>query len=174
MGKKKDDLELAEEQREVGIRIGPFHVARKRILRKSEKNVTIQESLEAKSTDVQTEERTPTSNHPLLERTILLRPDEYEEVPLGTLTRGTILALEAKELLSSNFSMFLMDTENLKAYRKSNSTSGALFLSRDYPKVAEIVTVDRTATYFIVITSRAVSSTREIWLRVEFAEEKSE
>ena len=96
--KKKADrgnLRLEEEHTEMDVKLGPVSAGRKRIYKRKE---------DARQKDaLETAKSKP--NIRVIEQEFLIRPDEYERVPLGNLDRGANLSIEAGDLWIEFFSV---------------------------------------------------------------------
>ena len=154
---KKEDLRLEEEHTEMGVKLGPVTASKKRIY-KREEDTRQKDALETTE---------PKLKIKVIEDEFQIRADEYECVPLGNLNRGTNLSFEAEEIYGLNFSMYLMDRDNLRSYQKNGSTKGAIYRSPNSPDCKDSLDINRVAEYLLVLTSRALQKDRRIWLRVE-------
>jgi hypothetical protein len=154
---KREDLRLEEEHTDMGVRLGRVSAGRKRIY-KREEDVRQKDALETAE---------PKPKIRVIELEFQIRPDEYEFVPLGRLERGANLSIEAEEIYGLNFSMYVMDKDNLRSYQKNGSTKGAIYRSPNSPDCKDSLDINRVAEYLLVLTSRALQIDRRIWLRVE-------
>ena len=152
-GKKKEapDLELEKEEREIGVRLGPLSGTRKRSYKvKDDVPEKVQKLVESV----------------LFEKEIVIKPEWYESIPLGELERGASLSIEAKEVFSNNFSLFLMDLDNLKKFEKNNYTKGAILKGTNISSYNNQIKINMTSKYFLIVTSRAIDIDRKVWVRV--------
>lgn len=153
----REDLLLEEEHTEMGVKLGPVSAGRKRIYKRKE---------DARQKDaLETAELKPKIR--VIEQEFQIRPDEYESVPLGNLDRGVNLSIEAEEIYGLNFSLYVMDRDNLRSYQKNGSTKGAIYRSSNSPDCNDSLDINRGAEYFLVLTSRALEKDRRIWFRIE-------
>jgi hypothetical protein len=153
----REDLRLEEEHTEMGVTLGPVSAGRKRIYKRKEDGWQ-KEALETAE---------PKQKIRVIEQEFLIRPDEYERVPLGNLDRGANLSIEAEEIYGLNFSLYVMDRDNLGSYQKNGSTKGAICRSSNSPECKDSLDINRGAEYFLVLTSRALEKDRRIWFRIE-------
>ena len=151
--KKKDDLTLQEKETTVGLDGGkPTLLSRKRYKKQDHESIIKQED-RAKPI--------------VIEKKLKIKPLKYEMIFLGSLKRGSTVHIEGKEEFGDNFTLFVMNFINLQVYRKDGSTKGSILSSNDEPTVDEMIPIQRTDEYYLVVTSRAIEKTRNIWVRIE-------
>jgi hypothetical protein len=102
----------------------------------------------------------------LVDKECIIKPDKFESIPLGQLDRGTLISVEAKEVNGENFSLYLMDIDNLKKYERDEYTKGAILKGTTISSYQHQIKISMKSKYFLVITSRAVEKERKIWVKV--------
>jgi hypothetical protein len=102
----------------------------------------------------------------LVEKEVIIKPDRSEFISLGQLDRGISLLVEAKEVHGENFSLYLMDLDNLKKYQRNDYTKGAMLKGNTIAMYEHQIMLTMNSKYFLVITSRAVKSDRTVSIRV--------
>ena len=192
-GKNKDSLELKEEERELGLKLGPIQMGRKRIYQKRKEEASnIQEVSRHEPCDEIGLKKEPPNNkeepekkesvvtvvnvqqaekviekNMVFEDRVTISPGKYETVELGTVNRGVKIVIEANEIFGEKFSIYIFDKDNLKKYRKENVTKGAVWSGTNHPDYLDEVVVKRTSDLFLVVTSKAYEKKRTIWYHLE-------
>jgi hypothetical protein len=152
----KKKMRLKEEQRELGLSIGPLKASRKRVYEPSGEDETIKGQ----------ESPIGEAIREVPEREVIIKPGEYELISLGHLAGGALVDFHVKEIYGLNISVFVMDKENVEKYHETGVTRGAIWQGSNLPEHADSIRIGRPAEYFIVITSRAIEKNRRVWLKV--------
>ena len=153
----KKKLQLEEEQREVGVNFGIVKGAVRRTYKedKTDKKIEVREPLkELPGWKVKNQELT-------------IKPGEYETINLGHLTEGTALAIETSEIFGSNFSIYLVDDYNFRAFKKTGYAKGAIIRGINISEYQDSMQIRRATVYHIIVASRAIEKNRRVWIRVD-------
>lgn len=145
--KPKEELEFKGEEREVSLTtpIGGF------------KRKTVYGVKESKETgEIQ-----------VFEDTISINPEQYETIALGEVKRGKTIALECKDLLGRKFSFYILDTHNLKYYKRGGRAGKPLRKGIYDNEYKCKIKISMTEEYYLLLTSNATIDKRKIWYRVE-------
>ena len=102
----------------------------------------------------------------LVEKECIIKPDKFESIPLGQLDRGTLISVEAKEVNGDDFSLYLMDIDNLKKYERDEYTKGAILKGTTISSYQHQIKISTKSKYFLVITSIAVDKSRKVSVKV--------
>jgi hypothetical protein len=102
----------------------------------------------------------------IVDKECIIKPDHFESIPLGQLDRGTLLSVEAKEVNGDNFSLFLMDIDNLKKFERDEYSKGAILKGTTISSYQHQIKISMKSKYFLVITSRAVDKVRKVSVKI--------
>jgi hypothetical protein len=101
----------------------------------------------------------------LVEREVLIRPDRHDKISLGQLERGVSISVKAKEVNGENFSLYLVDLENLKKYEKQDYTKGALLKGTTIANYEHQIKIPSSSKYYLIVTSGAIKLDRTVWVK---------
>lgn len=114
----------------------------------------------------ETKEGVKATEEVLVEREVLVKPDGHEKISLGQLERGISLSVEAKEVNGDNFSLYLVDLENLKKFERDDYTKGAVLKGTTIAHFEHQIKLPMSSKYYIVVASRAVEKDRKVRVKV--------
>jgi hypothetical protein len=101
----------------------------------------------------------------LVEREVLIKPDRHDKISLGQLERGVSISVKAKEVNGDNFSLYLVDLENLKKYENHDYTKGAILKGTTIAHYEHQIKIPSNSKYYLIVTSGAIKNDRTVQVK---------
>ena len=101
----------------------------------------------------------------IVEKEVLIRPDRHDKISLGQLERGVSISVKAKEVNGDNFSLYLVDLENLKKYEDHDYTKGAILKGTTLANYDHQIKIPSSSKYYLIVTSGAIKNDRTVWVK---------
>ena len=113
----------------------------------------------------ETKEGVKATEEVLVEREVLIKPDRHDKISLGQLERGVSISVKAKEVNGDNFSLYLVDLENLKKYENQDYTKGAILKGTTIAHYEHQIKIPSSSKYYLIVTSGAIKNDRTVQVK---------